>query len=91
MNITDAIVYLHSDRQSLTIFKWDWGGGCLANFLRSVILLSFQHCEHQVAYWVSHLYLQVSCGDICQIWMWLEEYNRKFFKITYFAYGETEL
>ena len=31
---------------------------------------------------------QLSCGDICQIWMWFEESNMNFCEIESFAYGE---
>ena len=31
---------------------------------------------------------QLSCGDICQIWMWYKEYNRYFGRIKNLAYGE---
>ena len=31
---------------------------------------------------------QLSCGDICQIWMWYKEYNRYFGRIENLAYGE---
>ena len=31
---------------------------------------------------------QLSCGDTCQIWMWLKEYNRYFYKIKNFACRE---
>ena len=31
---------------------------------------------------------QLSCGDICQIWMWYKEYNRYFGSIENLAYGE---
>ena len=40
-----------------------------------------------------HVYIwqmspKLSYGDTCQIWMWLKVYNRYFFKIENFAYGE---
>ena len=40
-----------------------------------------------------HVYIwqvspQLSCGDSCQIWMWLKESNSYFCKIENFAYGE---
>ena len=40
-----------------------------------------------------HVYIwqvspQLSCGDICQIWMWCEESNRYFSRIENFVYGE---
>ena len=40
-----------------------------------------------------HVYIwqvspQLSCGDICLIWMWCEESNRYFSRIENFAYGE---
>ena len=31
---------------------------------------------------------QLSCGDICQIWMWCEESNRYFSRMENFAYGQ---
>ena len=31
---------------------------------------------------------QLSCGDICQIWLWFEKSNMYFCHIEYFAYGE---
>ena len=30
----------------------------------------------------------LSCGDTCQIWLWLKEFNRYFCKIENFVYGE---
>ena len=33
---------------------------------------------------------QLSCGDICQIWMRFKECNRYFCQIEYFAYGEID-
>ena len=33
---------------------------------------------------------QLSCGDIYQIWMWFKEYNRYWFEIENFAYGEID-
>ena len=40
-----------------------------------------------------HVYIwqvspQLSCGDICQIWMWFEESNMYFSHIENFVYGE---
>ena len=40
-----------------------------------------------------HVYIwqvspQLSCGDSCQIWMWLKESNSHFCKIENFGYGE---
>ena len=42
--------------------------------------------EHHVHIW--QVSPQLSCGDICQIWMWLVESNRYFSRIENFAYGE---
>ena len=42
--------------------------------------------EYHVYIW--HVSPQLSCGDTCQIWMWLKESNRYFCKIKNFAYGE---
>ena len=92
MTITDAIVYLDSDWQSLTIFQWVWVGVAKPNspvpLFSSVssIVNTKLPTEYHVYIW--RVAPQLSCGDTYQIWMWLEEYNRKFFKITYFAYGE---
>ena len=42
--------------------------------------------EYHVCIW--QVSPQLSCGDTCQIWMWLRESNRYFCKIENFAYGE---
>ena len=42
--------------------------------------------EYHVHIW--QMSLQLSCGDICQIWMWFEESNLYFCKIENFPHGE---
>ena len=42
--------------------------------------------EYHVYIW--QVSLQLSCSDICQIWMWFEESNMYFCHIKNFAYGE---
>ena len=42
--------------------------------------------EYHIYIW--HASPQLSCGDICQIWMWFEESNMYFCHIENFAYGE---
>ena len=42
--------------------------------------------EHHVYIW--QVSPQLSCGDICQIWMWFEESNMYFCHNENFAYGE---
>ena len=38
--------------------------------------------------YIWHVSPQLSCGDTCQIWMWLEEFSRYFRKIENYTYGE---
>ena len=42
--------------------------------------------EYRIYIW--QVLPQLSCCDTCQIWMWLKESNRYFYKIENFTYGE---
>ena len=70
-----------------------WGEGYKAIFLRAVIFWFFSALSKHTLAIEYHIYIwqvlpQLSCGDTCQIWMWLEESNMFFCHIENFAYGE---
>ena len=75
------------------LFKRDTLWGLLSQFPPFRYFPNFSALSKQTLAIEYHVYIsqvspQLSCGDICQIWMWFEKSYMYFCHIENFAYGE---
>ena len=74
-------------------WPWGQGWGLLSQFSPFRYFPNFSELWNHTLAIEYHVYIwqvspQLSCGGVCQIWMWLKAFNMYFGKFEYFVYGE---